>query len=185
MFNIEHVSLTELEAGLGNICQSPKNEGTLKMIVRRPDEDEREVVESAELDLQEGLIGDNWKARGSKHSPDGSANTEAQITVMNARTISLIAQSEECWSLAGDQLYIDMDLGDENVPPGTRLAIGSAVIEISSKPHTGCGKFTARFGSDATKFVNSPAGRQLHLRGVNTKIVQAGTVRVGDVIRKV
>ena len=185
MFNIEHVSLTELEAGLDNIRQSPKNEGTLKMIVRRPDEDEREVVESAELDLQEGLIGDNWKARGSKHSPDGSANTEAQITVMNARTISLIAQSEECWSLAGDQLYIDMDLGDENVPPGTRLAIGSAVIEISSKPHTGCGKFTARFGSDATKFVNSPAGRQLHLRGVNTKIVQAGTVRVGDVIRKV
>ena len=185
MFNMEHVSLTELEAGLDNIRQSPKNEGTLKMIVRRPDEDEREVVESAELDLQEGLIGDNWKARGSKHSPDGSANTEAQITVMNARTISLIAQSEECWSLAGDQLYIDMDLGDENVPPGTRLAIGSAVIEISSKPHTGCGKFTARFGSDATKFVNSPAGRQLHLRGVNTKIVQAGTVRVGDVIRKV
>ena len=157
MFNMEHVSLTELEAGLDNIRQSPKNEGTLKMIVRRPDEDEREVVESAELDLQEGLIGDNWKARGSKHSPDGSANTEAQITVMNARTISLIAQSEECWSLAGDQLYIDMDLGDENVPPGTRLAIGSAVIEISSKPHTGCGKFTARFGSDATKFVNSPA----------------------------
>ena len=185
MFNMEHVSLTELEAGLDNIRQSPKNEGTLKMIVRRPDEDEREVVESAELDLQEGLVGDNWKARGSKHSPDGSANTEAQITVMNARTISLIAQSEERWSLAGDQLYIDMDLGDENVPPGTRLAIGSAVIEISSKPHTGCGKFTARFGSDATKFVNSPAGRQLHLRGVNTKIVQAGTVRVGDVIRKV
>jgi len=185
MLNISHLSLEELEARLENIRQSPKDEGIVKMIVRRPHEDEREVVDSAELDLQQGLIGDNWKARGNRHTPDGSANVEAQITIMNSRTISLIAQSEERWPLAGDQFYIDLDLSDENTPPGTRLAIGSAVIEISPEPHTGCGKFTARFGSDATRFVNSPEGRQLHLRGVNAKIVQAGIVRVGDVMRKI
>ena len=155
------------------------------LIVRRPDVDTRESVEAAELDPQEGLVGDNWKERGSRRSPDGSANFEAQITVMNSRAIQLLAQDEERWSLAGDQLYIDMDLSDENLPPGTRLAVGTAVLEVSSVPHTGCGKFAARYGADATKFVNSPEGKRLHLRGINTRIAQAGTVRVGDAVRKV
>ena len=185
MLNVNHLSLTEMEAGLDHILQSPKDEGKVMLIVRRPGDDLRETVQVAELDMQQGLVGDNWKERGSKRMPDGSANPEAQITVMNARTIELIAQDEERWSLAGDQFYIDMDLSDENTPPGTRLAIGSAVIEVSSVPHTGCGKFTARFGSDATRFVNSPEGKRLHLRGINTKIVQAGTIRVGDVVKKI
>ena len=182
---IKHLSMTELEAGMDYIRQSPKDNGILKMIVRRPVEDEREVIERGELDLSEGLVGDNWKPRGSKHSEDGSANPEAQITVMNARTIELLAQEEERWPLAGDQLYIDMELSDDNVPPGTRLAIGSAIIEVSAVPHTGCKKFSARFGVEAMKFVNSPEGKRLHLRGINTKIVQPGVLRVGDIVKKI
>lgn len=183
--NIMHLSLSELEAGLDHILRSPKEAGVLKMIVRRPSEDEREVVQSAELDLANGLIGDNWRIRGSRHTSDGASNPEAQITIMNSRTIELLAQSEEHWPMAGDQFYIDMDLSAENLPPGTRLSLGSAVIEVSSVPHSGCRKFAARYGTDATKFVNSPQGKRLHLRGINAKVIQAGRVRIGDVARKV
>lgn len=180
----KQLSLSELEAGLEHIRQSPGEAGVLKMIVRRPNEDEREVVDSAELDPVNGLVGDNWRTRGSRHAPDGSANLEAQITIMNSRTIDLLAQGEERWSLAGDQLFIDMDLSADNLPPGTRLALGSAVLEVSAAPHTGCKKFAARYGTDATKFVNSAEGKRLHLRGINARVIQAGRVRIGDIARK-
>lgn len=179
-----HISTAELEAGMPYIRQSPQDEGAVKMIVRRPQEDAREVVEEAQLSLTDGLAGDNWISRGSRHTPDGSANREAQITMMNARMIERIAQSEEDWPLAGDQLYVDLNLSDDNIPPGTRLAIGSAVLEVSAVPHSGCRKFSDRFGVEAMKFVNSPEGKQLHLRGINTRVVQAGTVHVGDVVKK-
>jgi MOSC domain-containing protein YiiM len=179
-----NLSLAELEDRIESIRQSPKDQGVLKMIVRRPRDDEREIVSEAELSLDEGLVGDNWKARGSKHMPDGSANPQAQITVMNARLIEMVAQSEARWPLAGDQLYVDLDLSDDNLPAGTRLAIGSAVIEVTAVPHTGCRKFSDRFGTEALQFVNSPEGKQLHLRGINTRVIQAGTIHVGDVIRK-
>jgi len=185
MLEVTHLSMAELEASMAHIRQSPKDNGVLRMIVRRPRENEREVVERGELDLSQGLIGDNWKGRGSKHTPDGSANIHAQLTVMNSRTIELLAQAEERWSLAGDQLYIDMDLSDNNLPPGTRLAIGSAVIEVSAVPHTGCKKFSSRFGVDAMKFVNSEEGKRLHLRGINARVVRGGVICVGDVVEKV
>jgi hypothetical protein len=177
--------MTELAASMAYIRQSPADHGVLKMIARRPGTDEREVIEHGELDPAEGLIGDNWKLRGSRHTTDGSANRNTQITVMNSRTIELVAQAEERWSLAGDQLYVDLDLSADNLPPGTLLAIGSAMIEVSAEPHTGCRKFSSRFGVDATKFVNSPEGKRLRLRGVNARIVQGGVIRVGDVMRKV
>jgi hypothetical protein len=185
MLNVQHLSMAELEAGMDHIRQSPKDNGTLMMIVRRPNVDEREVVDEGELNTVEGLAGDTWKVRGSGHTSDGSANTDAQITVMNSRTIALLAQDKERWALAGDQLFIDMSLSTENLPPGTRLAIGSAVIEVSVVPHTGCKKFSSRFGVEAMKFVNSPEGKQLHLRGINAKVIRAGTIRVGEVIRKI
>jgi hypothetical protein len=182
---INYLSMTELEAGMEHIRQAPKDQGVLKMIVRRPGTDEREVIEQGELHLSEGLVGDTWKTRGSKHSSDGSANLNAQITVMNARAIELVAPDRDRWSLAGDQLYIDMDLSQDNLPPGTRLAIGAAVIEVSADPHTGCRKFSDRFGVEAMKFVNSNEGKQLRLRGVNTRVVQGGVIHVGDVVRKI
>jgi hypothetical protein len=176
--------MEELEEGLETIRRSPREYGSLKMIVRRPADDVREIVEQAELSLAEGLLGDNWRRRGSKHMPDGSANPGAQITVMNARLIELVAGEPERWALAGDQLYVDFDLSDENLPPGTRLEIGSAILEVSSQPHTGCRKFSDRFGVEALKFVNSPEGKRLRLRGINTRIVQPGRIRVGDMVKK-
>ena len=185
MLATNHLSIAELEAGMDLIRQSPKNNGVLKMIVRRPKVDEREVIHEGELSLEEGLVGDIWKERFSRRTPDGSANLDAQITVMNARAVELLAQSEDRWSLAGDQLYVDLDLSDDNLPPGTRLALGSAVIEVTAVPHTGCAKFAERYGTDATKFVNSPEGKRLHLRGINTRVVQAGKIQVGDTVKKI
>jgi MOSC domain-containing protein YiiM len=185
MLNVQYLSMTELEAGMTYIRQSPKDQGTLKMIVRRPNVDEREVLQEGELDPAEGLVGDTWKVRRNKHSADGLANINAQITIMNARTIALLTQDEQRWPLAGDQLYVDMDLSDDNLPPGTQLAIGSAILEVSPDPHTGCQKFSSRFGVEALKFVNSPEGKRLHLRGINTRVIQGGIIRVGDDVQKV
>jgi MOSC domain-containing protein YiiM len=155
---IKHLTTLELEAGLDLIRQSPADHGTLELIVRRPQLDEREILESGELDLETGLVGDGWQARGSSRTPDRSAHPGMQITIMNARAIALIAVEKKRWPLAGDQLYVDLDLSEANLPPGTRLALGEAVLEVSEIPHTGCAKFIARFGAEAQKFVNSPAG---------------------------
>jgi hypothetical protein len=169
---------------LDHIRESPSEDGVVELIVRRPGVEEREVVAEAELDLVEGLVGDCWRTRGSKSMPDGSANPDAQITVMNSRVAALVAGKRDRWPLAGDQLYVDLDLSYDNLPPGTRLEIGSAVLEVTAQPHTGCGKFLRRFGIDAQKLVNSAEGRQLNLRGINAKVVVPGTVRVGDEIRR-
>lgn len=185
MREVKHLTMVELEAGLDFVRQSPQDGGVLQMIVRRPFTDEREVMHEGKLDLTVGLVGDNWQARGSKATSDGSANPGAQLTLMNSRLAALVAQSKERWPLAGDQLYVDLDLSEENLPPGTQLAIGSAVVEVTAVPHTGCKKFVARFGQDAIKFVNSPLGKQLHLRGVNTRVVQPGIIRQNDTVQKV
>ena len=177
--------MAELEAGLDQIRAAPKDEGVLQLIVRRPRVEAREVLEEGELNLSDGLVGDCWKTRGSSSTRDGSANPEMQLNIMNARVTDLVAQEKSRWQLAGDQLYIDMDLSAENLPPGTQLAIGSAVIEVTAPPHLGCRKFVARFGVEAMKFVNSLVGRELHLRGINAKVVQPGMIRVGQVVRKV
>ena len=180
----KHLSKAELEAGLDEVRLSPKDRGVLKLIVRRPDIGEREVLEEGELDPGVGLKGDTWPMRGSSRTDDGASHPDMQLNIMNARVVALVAQDKSRWPLAGDQLFIDLDLSDANLPPGTRLAIGSAVIEITAQPHTGCGKFVERFGLDAMEFVNSPVGKELHLRGVNAKVVRPGAIRVGDMATK-
>lgn len=173
-------TLAELEDGLDAIQPSPKDLGRLELIVRRPRVNERETLDQGELDPQRGLIGDTWETR-----PDRSpADYDVQLTLMNSRVIDLIAGSRERWALAGDQLFVDLDLSLDNLPAGTRLAVGAAVVEVSAEPHTGCRKFIARFGVDAQKFVNSPAGRRLNLRGINARVIRPGVVRVGDDVRK-
>jgi hypothetical protein len=180
----KHLTMAELEAGLDDIRRSPSTDGVLRMIVRRPAIGRREVVPQAELDVKEGLVGDTWSSRGSSRTPDGGPHPDMQLNVMNARVIALLAQGEHRWPLAGDQLFVDLDLSGANLPPGTRLSLGTAVIEVTAQPHTGCGKFVSRFGLDGMKFVNSPTGRQLNLRGINAKVVQPGVIRTGDAVRK-
>ncbi len=177
-----YVETTDLEAGIGHVLSAPSDVGVLELIVRRPAVDEREVVDEATLDLEHGLVGDGWESRG--RSRGRPANPAAQITLTSARAIALVARSRERWPLAGDQLNDDHDLSQENVPPGTRLAIGSAVLEVSAEPHTGCKKFAARFGLEALKFFSTDEGLALNLRGVNARVVEPGTVRTGDAVRK-
>ena len=176
---VRHLTRSELEAGLDGIRNSPRDNGVVELIVTRPASGLREMPDQAHLDPDQGMSGDNWAVRMTAPDP------ATQLTVMNARVIALIAPDRARWPLAGDQLYVDLDLADDNLPPGTQLEIGSAMIEVSVEPHTGCGKFVQRFGVDAMKFVNSPLGRQLHLRGINARVVRAGVVRVGDRARKV
>ncbi len=180
----KHLSTVELELGLDGILQSPKTEGVLESIVRRPKVDAREVLSEGMLDLTEGLAGDNWKIRGSSRTADGSSHPDTQLTIINSRLAALVAQTKERWEMAGDQLYVDLDLSVENLPQGTQLSIGSAVIEITNQPHLGCIKFAARYGAPALQFVNSPVGKQLRLRGVYAKVVRPGAIRVGEEMRK-
>ncbi len=181
---VRHLTKDELEAGLDQIRAAPANEGVLELIVRRPAVDAREVVEIGELDPAHGLVGDTWSIRGSRRTTNGTSHADTQLNIMGSRAAALVAQSRDRWALAGDQLYIDLDLSGSNLPAGTRLSLGSAVIEITDQPHTGCAKFVSRFGPEAMKLVNSPIGRELNLRGVNARVVQPGTIRVGDVARK-
>lgn len=179
MAAVKHLTRAELEAGLDEIRRSPRDEGILEMIVRRPQTNERECLEEGELDLAEGLVGDNWHSRSSSPHPD------MQLNIMNSRVIALVAQDKDRRQLAGDQLFVDMDLSDENLPPGAQLAMGTAVVAVTAEPHNGCKKFVERFGLEAMKFVNSAVGKQLHLRGVNARVIQPGVIRVGDAVRKV
>jgi hypothetical protein len=185
MAGVDHLSTAAIEAGIDHVRQAPADDGTLELIVRRPEVGAREVLDEGELTLDEGLAGDTWRVRSSRRTEDGSAHPDMQLNVINARFAALIAPDVDHRALAGDQLHVDLDLSEANLPPGTRLAIGSAVIEVTDQPHTGCAKFSQRFGPDALRYANSPVGKSLHLRGINARVVQPGTIRTGDRITKV
>jgi MOSC domain-containing protein YiiM len=171
----------DLDARLPELRALPSNEGTLELIVVRPSEGERETPDSAEITLEDGLLGDRWAPRLGKN---GTVHRENQLTIASSRLLALIAE-EDRWPLAGDNLVVDMGLDRTGLPAGSRLAIGgTVVVEVSEEPHTGCAKFSARFGSDALKFVNSPEGRELRLRGLNAKVVVPGTISAGDAVRR-
>ena len=181
---MQHLNARQFEAGLAHIHESPRDGGVLGMIVRRPRTNEREILDEGVLDLAEGLMGDNWRARGGVEA-DSQEYRDMQLNIMNSRVAALMAGERERWALAGDQLYLDLDLSDDNLPPGTQLQLGEAVIEVTAVPHTGCRKFAARFGVDAVKFVNSKHGLKHNFRGINARIVTPGTIRVGDIASKV
>jgi MOSC domain-containing protein YiiM len=173
-----HATPAQLEAALAEIRRSPAEVGSVELIVRRPQTNEREVLAEGTLDQASGLVGDGWRDGSQAGKPD------TQLTLMNARAIAVLAHERERWPLAGDQLYVDLDLSEDNLPPGTRLTLGSAVVEVTDEPHTGCAKFSGRFGKDALRWVSTPEGRALRLRGMYAKVIEAGTVRSGDEIRK-
>lgn len=177
-------SMAELEEGLSHIMDAPKDNGRIDLITIRPNTDERVSPSEVAITEEEGVVGDNWATRGSSSMPDKSSNPEAKITLMNSRVIEQITKNRERWQWAGDQFYVDMDLSQENLPPGQQVQVGTAVLEVSALPHTGCAKFSTRFGKDAHKFVNNKVGSQNRFRGVNLKVVKGGTVQVGDVIKK-
>lgn len=174
----------ELMTGLDHVLAAPCDVGTVELIVARPDVDQRAVLDTAEVVIGKGLVGDNYIERGNSKTPDGAAHPEAQLNLMSARAIDLVAAGDKVrWPLAGDQLFVDLLLSDDNTPVGTRLAIGSAILEIPAKPHTGCAKFAERFGIDAARWVNHRS--DIKLRGVNAIVVQSGTFRTGDTITKI
>ncbi len=179
-----HLNREDLEAGLAHIQSSPKEQGLLEAIVIRPGVDERRLLRACKLSPDGGVHGDRWAHGCWMSLPDGSPHPDVQVCIMNARTIALVAQRKERWELAGDNLFIDLDLSDANLPCGRRMGLGTAVLEITAVPHNACKKFADRYGVAAAQFVNSPIGRQLHLRGIYARVVEAGTIGVGDLVTK-
>jgi hypothetical protein len=175
----------ELAAALEEIRAAPADRGEVRLVVRRPAPGERETLTEATLDPVEGLVGDDWIRRRSGSTPDGGPDPRAQVTLMGAGVAAAVAGDPTRWALAGDQLYVDLDLSETNLPAGTRLRVGSAVLEVSSKPHTGCAAFASRFGTDALRFVGTPEGRALRLRGMNARVIERGVVRPGDVVERI
>ena len=182
---MEPVTTAALEAAFARLLASPRNAGVIELVVARPARGERAVLDEAVLDPEVGLVGDCWLARGSRHTPYGAASPCMQLTLMNARVAEVVAGSRDRWPLAGDQLYVDLDLGAASLPPGTRLRVGTAVVEVTEQPHTGCAKFAERFGIEAARFVNTPEGQAHRFRGMNARVVEAGVVRPGDVVETI
>ena len=177
-------TLDALREALADILAAPRDAGRLEMIVRRPAVDAREVLTEGQLDPVEGLVGDGWSRRASSRMPDRSPHPDMQIALMGSRVVDRLAGTRERWPLAGDQLFVDLDLSAENLPAGTRLAVGEAMLEITTQPHTGCSKFVARFGADALTLVNDRERRPLRLRGIYARVVQGGRIRPGDRVTK-
>lgn len=182
MPGMAHLLTDELTQGLAHVRSSPADVGTLDLVVARPRPGERTVLDEAELDVEVGLVGDDWLARGSRHTPDGAAEPTKQLNVVNSRLAALVAGSPDRQPLVGDQLHVDLDLSVRNLPAGSLLHIGGAVVEVTPDPHNGCAKFTQRFGLEAMRFVNSPVGKELRLRGLCARVVVAGTIRRGDAV---
>ncbi len=183
-------SAADLESRLDELHSAPSDAGTVHLVVRRPSAGEREILEEGVLDSESGLVGDNWLARATSRAVAAGRHLDAQVNVMSARMVALLADSPHEQAYAGDQLYLDLDISVANLPTGSRLAFGAPgaggpVIEISAKPHNGCAKFVARYGEDAMHFVNSETGKALRLRGFNARVVESGRVRPGDVVRVV
>ena len=172
----------ELLAGVDRVRESPRDQGVVELVVVRPAKYDRRILDTATLDLELGIVGDTWIERGSSRTADGGPNPEAQVTVMNSRAADLVAATRERWPLAGDQLYVDLDLSAENLPTGTVLRIGDAELEVTAAPHTGCAQFKERFGVEALRLTATPDGRFLRLRGINTRVVRGGDIRVGDTV---
>ena len=182
LFDLGHLTTDQIEVGITDVLESPKIEGTLRMIVRRPKVNAREVIEAGTLDTENGLVGDNWLKKGSRWRRGG--DPKRQITMMNWRFARLVAGSDDRVPLAGDQLYVDLDLSGENIPPGTRISVGKSIIEVTKPPHLGCKKFVERFGMDAMMYANSDFGKAHNLRGINARVVRGGDVRKGDLVAK-
>lgn len=181
---MEQLTDLELEAALDTIRSSPTDLGTVELLVRRTAVGERDTPLEIELDTELGVVGDNWSTRPNRRTPDGGPDPNGQVTLVNARALAVVAGDRAAWPQAGDQLYVDFDLSARNLPPGSRVVVGDAVLELTAKPHLGCAKYARAFGRDAVRFVNSPEGKALRLRGANAKVVRSGVVRVGDEIRK-
>ena len=182
---MKHRTMAELMAELDEVGDSPQDDGVLEMIVVRPKTNERVILDECQLSASLGADGDVWATGSWKKLPDGSPHPDVQISVMNSRSIDLLTRDRKSWPLAGDNLYVDFDLREENLREGQRVSIGEVVLEVTSQPHTGCKKFEERFGTDAKELINSDTGKKLHLRGIFTKVIQDGCVRVGDRIRRI
>jgi MOSC domain-containing protein YiiM len=177
-----HRTADVLRAGLDHVRGAPAEGGVVELLVVRPALGERRELDTVDVDLERGLVGDTWIERGSRRTVDGGPNPEAQVTVMCSRAADLVAGSRDRWGLAGDQVYVDLDLSLDNLPTGTVLTIGDVELEVTAAPHTGCAKFAERFGTEALRLTATPEGRELRLRGINTRVVRGGTMRAGDVV---
>jgi len=170
-------------AFLPALDDQPHDIGTLRTVIRRPAVGLREVLDVGQLEVEEGLVGDTWSERGSRRTDDGSAHPDMQLNIMSHALVEFLAGDKDREQLAGDQMFVDLDLSHDNLPAWSELHIGGpegAVVVVTDQPHNGCAKFIARYGKDAMTFVNGLEGKPRRLRGLCARVVRSGPVRPGD-----
>jgi hypothetical protein len=167
--------LAALVAGLRSLASPSRDVGRLALIVRRRADGVRETPGRVRLTPEEGVPWDGWDRRPPR-------DLVAQLAVMRRPVAELIANGQPL-TLFGDNLFVDLDISAANLPTGTRLRVGEAVVEVTPKPHNGCRKFQGRFGQDAFRFVQAPPTRDQNLRGIYWRVVEPGEAGVGDEIR--
>jgi MOSC domain-containing protein YiiM len=166
-----HLPGDELERGLAQLSP-PRDVGTLALVVSRGDDGARATPQRVRLGVETGVPGDAW-------ARDCPEKTDAQITVMRVDVARLFANGQDL-ALFGDNLLVDLDLSTRNLPTGSRLRCGGAVLEVTPEPHTGCLKFRQRVGGDALRLTADARLRDLRLRGIYVKVIEPGEVAVGD-----
>ncbi len=182
---MKYAAQSDIDRRMDWVLNAPRDKGRVKLIVVRPQTNQRTMLEQVLFSREAGVTGDNWQQHCWKKCDDGKADPSVQVAIMNARMIEVLAGHKNNWPLAGDQLFVDFDLGINNLSPGDQLQVGGAVLEITAEPHRGCGKFKKRFGETALQYVNSAQGDAHRLRGIYATIISNGDVSIGDTICKI
>jgi hypothetical protein len=178
------ITAAELEAALPSVLAAPGGAGLVRLLCTRPQPNARAFPEVLTLSRGKGATGDYHPARPWLRLPDGSPDPRIEVSIMPWRVLDLVWRERDRVAHPGDNIAVDMTLAEADLPAGTRLAAGTAILRVSDVPNDGCAKWKVRYGKAAHDWITTPDHLRLRLRGLYAAIEQDGEVRIGDTLRR-